>query len=171
MTTAAPTSRSSMRLALLKAPDDVTHLYVCGPAGFMNYILDAAQSAGWPQDRVHKEFFAADPVDQSANAPFEVELASSGQVFRIPARRSGIRSARRGRYHDRVILRTRRLRHLRNSRTEGYSGTPGQIPDGGRTRRKRPLYPLLLTRQIITPCYRSVISKNNNINRAFWRTP
>ena len=74
--------------ALLQTPDDVTHLYVCGPAGFMNYILDTAQSAGWPQHRVHKEFFAADSVDQSANAPFEVELASSGQIFWIPAERT-----------------------------------------------------------------------------------
>jgi vanillate O-demethylase ferredoxin subunit len=54
----------------------------------MSYILDTAQNAGWPQDRVHKEFFAADPIDQSTNAPFEVELASSGQVFQIPAERT-----------------------------------------------------------------------------------
>ena len=74
--------------ALLAAPHADTHLYVCGPTGFMNYILDAAQNAGWSQDRVHKEFFAADPVDQSANVPFEVQLASNGQVFRIPAERS-----------------------------------------------------------------------------------
>jgi vanillate O-demethylase ferredoxin subunit len=74
--------------ALLATPDAATHLYVCGPAGFMNYILDAAQNAGWSQDRVHKEFFAADPIDQTADVPFEVELASSGQVFRIPVERT-----------------------------------------------------------------------------------
>ena len=56
--------------------------------GFMNYILDSAQNAGWSQNQVHKEFFAADPIDQSANAPFEVELASTGQVFQIPAERT-----------------------------------------------------------------------------------
>jgi vanillate O-demethylase ferredoxin subunit len=74
--------------ALLAEPDAGTHLYVCGPAGFMNYILDSAQNAGWSQNQVHKEFFAADPIDQSANAPFEVELASTGQVFQIPAERT-----------------------------------------------------------------------------------
>ncbi|MHC8306106.1 PDR/VanB family oxidoreductase [Pseudomonas sp. PB3P13] len=74
--------------ALLATPEADTHLYVCGPTGFMNYLLDAARNAGWPEDRVHKEFFVADPVDQSANAPFEVELASSGQVFQIPAERT-----------------------------------------------------------------------------------
>ena len=74
--------------AVLAVPHADTHLYVCGPAGFMNYILDAAQNAGWPQDRVHKEFFTAGPVDDNTNVPFEVELASSGQVFQIPAERT-----------------------------------------------------------------------------------
>jgi vanillate O-demethylase ferredoxin subunit len=74
--------------ALLATPDAGTHLYVCGPGGFMNHILEAAQHAGWSQDCVHKEFFAAAPVDQSADTPFEVELARSGQVFRIPAERT-----------------------------------------------------------------------------------
>jgi len=74
--------------AVLATPDTGTHLYVCGPGGFMNHILDTAHKAGWAQDRVHKEFFAADPIDQSADAPFEVELAKSGRVFQIPAERT-----------------------------------------------------------------------------------
>jgi vanillate O-demethylase ferredoxin subunit len=74
--------------AVLATPDPGTHLYVCGPAGFMNYILDAARNAGWSQDRVHKEFFAVDPIDQTGNAPFEVELAKSGRVFQIPVERT-----------------------------------------------------------------------------------
>ena len=74
--------------ALLAAPDTTTHLYVCGPAGFMNFILDTAQAAGWPEDRVHREFFAAAPVDASADSPFEVQLASTGQIFYIPADRT-----------------------------------------------------------------------------------
>jgi vanillate O-demethylase ferredoxin subunit len=74
--------------ALLAAPGTTTHLYVCGPAGFMNFILDTAQAAGWPEDRVHREFFAAAPVDASADSPFEVQLASTGQIFYIPADRT-----------------------------------------------------------------------------------
>lgn len=74
--------------ALLATPDTTSHLYVCGPAGFMNFILDTAKAAGWPEDRVHREFFAAAPVDQSADMPFEVQLASNGQIFYIPADRT-----------------------------------------------------------------------------------
>nr|WP_314526363.1 PDR/VanB family oxidoreductase [uncultured Pseudomonas sp.] len=73
---------------LLAAPAAGSHIYVCGPLGFMSFILDTAQAARWPADQVHREFFAAAAVDQSADTPFEVQLASSGQVFHIPADRT-----------------------------------------------------------------------------------
>lgn len=74
--------------ALLAAPDSTRHLYVCGPTGFMKFILDTAQEAGWPEDQVHREFFAAAPVDPGGDTPFEVQIASSGQIFYIPADRT-----------------------------------------------------------------------------------
>lgn len=74
--------------ALLAAPGSASHLYVCGPAGFMNFILDTAQAAGWPEARVHREFFAAAPIEQLGDTPFEVQIASSGQIFYIPADRT-----------------------------------------------------------------------------------
>ncbi|MDH4653815.1 PDR/VanB family oxidoreductase [Pseudomonas sp. BN606] len=74
--------------ALLANPTSDTHLYVCGPSGFMGHILESAENAGWSQDQVHREFFAATPLEHDADSPFEVELASSGEVFHIPADRS-----------------------------------------------------------------------------------
>ena len=74
--------------ALLQAPEPGRHIYVCGPGGFMDYILGCAEAAGWPQAQVHREFFAAAPVDHSADQAFEVQLARSGKVFQIPADRS-----------------------------------------------------------------------------------
>lgn len=73
---------------LLANPESGTHLYVCGPSGFMSHILESAENAGWSQDQVHREFFAATPVEHGTDSPFEVELATSGQVFHIPADRS-----------------------------------------------------------------------------------
>ncbi|MGY2680734.1 PDR/VanB family oxidoreductase [Pseudomonas sp. CHM02] len=64
------------------------HLYVCGPSGFMNHILDTAASCGWPKEQVHREYFAATAIDHEGDQPFEVELAISGQVLQIPADRS-----------------------------------------------------------------------------------
>lgn len=74
--------------ALLQTPEPGRHLYVCGPGGFMDYILGCADAAGWPQAQVHREFFAAAPVDHGADLAFEVRLARSGKVFQIPAEHS-----------------------------------------------------------------------------------
>ncbi|WP_458378564.1 PDR/VanB family oxidoreductase [Pseudomonas chlororaphis] len=73
---------------LLANPQPDAHLYVCGPGGFMNYILEAAAEHRWPEPQVHREFFAAAPVSHDGDQPFEVELAKSGQVFEIPADRT-----------------------------------------------------------------------------------
>jgi vanillate monooxygenase ferredoxin subunit len=74
--------------ALLAAPEPGVHLYVCGPNGFMNYVLDAARNRDWPEDQVHREFFAAAVVEHDADQAFDVELSSTGQVFHIPAERT-----------------------------------------------------------------------------------
>jgi vanillate monooxygenase ferredoxin subunit len=65
-----------------------THLYVCGPTGFMDWVLDAARSAGWPEDVLHREYFAAAPLDTSSDGSFEVQLASTGQVITVSAQQS-----------------------------------------------------------------------------------
>lgn len=61
------------------------HLYVCGPSGFIDAVLNQAKKSGWPDERVHREFFSAAPVDTSGDRPFEVVVASSGLVIPIAA--------------------------------------------------------------------------------------
>jgi len=59
------------------------HLYVCGPKGFMDAVLGEARRQGWPEERLHHEFFSAE-VQRSATDPgFDVRLASSGQVILV----------------------------------------------------------------------------------------
>ena len=70
--------------ALLGTRKPGTHLYVCGPKGFMDAVLNAARSAGWPEDHLHYEFFAAQVVKSERHGPFEVKLASSGKVVVVP---------------------------------------------------------------------------------------
>jgi vanillate O-demethylase ferredoxin subunit len=74
--------------AVLSAPTDDLHLYVCGPGGFMQHILDTARLQGWQETSLHREYFAAAPVDTQADGGFSVKLARSGQVFQVPADRS-----------------------------------------------------------------------------------
>lgn len=57
-----------------------THVYVCGPRP----MIDAARAA-WtlPDAQFHTELFDA-PQQEQGDQPFEVEVASTGQVFTIP---------------------------------------------------------------------------------------
>jgi vanillate O-demethylase ferredoxin subunit len=65
-----------------------THLYVCGPSGFMDWVLATARAAGWADERLHREYFNAAPVDASADRAFEVRIASTGQVIAVAADQS-----------------------------------------------------------------------------------
>lgn len=65
-----------------------THLYVCGPQGFIDHVTNSARAAGWAEDRIHLEYFGAAPQDTAGDVAFEVKLASSGQVYTIPADKS-----------------------------------------------------------------------------------
>ncbi|WP_460275933.1 PDR/VanB family oxidoreductase [Celeribacter sp. ULVN23_4] len=65
----------------LPAPDASTHLYVCGPQGFMDWVIDTAEGAGHATANVHREYFSAD-VELSGDS-FEVECAQSGVTITV----------------------------------------------------------------------------------------
>lgn len=69
--------------AVLQQQAEDTHLYVCGPAGFIDFVLSCAKTAGWADERIHYEFFSAKQIDTSDDESFEVQVASTGQVFSI----------------------------------------------------------------------------------------
>ncbi|MBE7368854.1 PDR/VanB family oxidoreductase [Ramlibacter pallidus] len=71
--------------AELGAPQPGTHLYVCGPTGFIDFVVKTAQGLGWPQEQVHLEYFGAAPQDTTGDRAFQVKIASSGAVYDIPA--------------------------------------------------------------------------------------
>lgn len=56
-----------------------THLYVCGPAGFMADVVAAAAERGWPPSRIHLEHFGIETLDPGT--PFEVQLAGTDDSF------------------------------------------------------------------------------------------
>ncbi|WP_461186608.1 PDR/VanB family oxidoreductase [Arthrobacter sp. Z4-13] len=60
-----------------------THLYVCGPAAFMDAVLGQALEQGWPKSRLHSEPFGTPELDQGQ--PFTAHLARSGTTLQVPA--------------------------------------------------------------------------------------
>lgn len=78
----APDQKLDIPSLLAKqAPE--THLYVCGPKGFMDAVLGAARSSGWPESQLHYEFFGAEIVSEDGDSAFEVELALTDRVITV----------------------------------------------------------------------------------------
>ncbi|WP_328807401.1 PDR/VanB family oxidoreductase [Paraburkholderia elongata] len=75
------------------SPD--THLYVCGPAGFMDWVIQSAREAGWPEERIHREYFGATASGGGENGSFDVKLASSGKVVSVGADESVVQALAR----------------------------------------------------------------------------
>ena len=71
--------------ALLANPEAGTHLYVCGPQGFIDHVLGAARALGWPAAQLHVEYFSAAAVDTGGDQAFDVKLASNGRIVTVPA--------------------------------------------------------------------------------------
>ncbi|MBB3065994.1 PDR/VanB family oxidoreductase [Limibacillus halophilus] len=73
--------------AFLKSNDQDTHLYYCGPSGFMKAVKSASEH--WPRKSVHFEYFAASSDENvlvaTENSAFKVKIASTGEVFDIPS--------------------------------------------------------------------------------------
>jgi vanillate monooxygenase ferredoxin subunit len=84
-----PEQRLDLTASLARAPQG-THLYVCGPTGFMDAVLAAGRAAGWSEDRLHREYFAAAPVDATNAGGFELEIASTGRVIPVAKDQSAL---------------------------------------------------------------------------------
>jgi vanillate O-demethylase ferredoxin subunit len=62
-------------------------IYMCGPAGFMDWLQSSAVELGWPLDTIHRESFTAPVVDVTNTRPFEIVLARAGVTLQVPAGR------------------------------------------------------------------------------------
>ena len=57
------------------------HLYVCGPNGFMDFIVKSAENNNWSKDCIHLERFGAEV--NTDGAPFTVVARKSGKTFDV----------------------------------------------------------------------------------------
>lgn len=65
----------------LPAPATGVHLYVCGPQGFMDWVINTAEGAGHASANVHREYFSSD-VDLTGDT-FEIEARASGVTLTV----------------------------------------------------------------------------------------
>lgn len=69
----------------LGAPRPDTAIYVCGPNGFMDFVLGKAEALGWPRQALHTERFGTERTETpTAASGFTVRLASTGAEYTVP---------------------------------------------------------------------------------------
>ncbi|RDK08112.1 PDR/VanB family oxidoreductase [Cupriavidus lacunae] len=71
--------------ATLAHPGAQTHLYVCGPNGFLDTVCASARAIGWSDAQIHFEYFAGQQSSSTGDSGFELELRQSGRVIRVEA--------------------------------------------------------------------------------------
>ncbi len=67
--------------AVLGKADTGTHMYTCGPSGFMDWVIAGARAQGYDEAQIHKEYFQVE-VDASGGG-FEVVAARSNKTVQV----------------------------------------------------------------------------------------
>jgi ferredoxin-NADP reductase len=69
-------------------PAPETHIYCCGPSRLVDAVR--AATAHWPASQVHFEVFAATLDENFKPEPFDIKIASTGQLIRVAANESAL---------------------------------------------------------------------------------
>ena len=80
----SPNQKLNLEVAL-DNPQTEKQIYVCGPVGFIEYVVSTAKSKGWNSEQIHVEYFGAAVQDTSGDNGFDIKIASTGQTYRIGA--------------------------------------------------------------------------------------
>lgn len=59
-------------------------LYVCGPGGFMDFVLDGALKRGWSTSELHREDFTNE-IDTGGDSAFTLIINGTGAEIQVPA--------------------------------------------------------------------------------------
>ncbi|MFC7298733.1 MULTISPECIES: PDR/VanB family oxidoreductase [Oxalobacteraceae] len=69
-------------------PVEGTHIYCCGPGKLVDAVRQATES--WPESQVHFEVFSATLDENFKPEPFDIKIASTGNVIRVAANQSAL---------------------------------------------------------------------------------
>lgn len=81
--------------AVLSQPASGTHLYVCGPKGFMDWVVQTAEQVGWAETAIHREYFAGGAINRSSDGSFQIKIASSGEIITVGRDESAVQALER----------------------------------------------------------------------------
>jgi vanillate O-demethylase ferredoxin subunit len=73
---------------VLADPPEDTHLFICGVDWWLDPVVALAKKNGWAEEFIHIERFTAKASAPLLDKVFEVKIASTGAVFKIPGDKS-----------------------------------------------------------------------------------
>ncbi|KAA8731252.1 oxidoreductase [Acinetobacter qingfengensis] len=79
-----PESKANMA-EILAQRADTRHLYVCGPNGFMDFVIQSARQTEWQNAQIHQEHFIAEKIDTSGDQAFTIEIKGYDTPIEVPA--------------------------------------------------------------------------------------
>lgn len=83
-----PSEKLDVRSVLQQSPPG-SHLYVCGPAGYIAHVADTARSLHWDDARIHFEYFGnAGAAHANGDRAFRMRIASTGRIVEVGAQES-----------------------------------------------------------------------------------
>jgi vanillate O-demethylase ferredoxin subunit len=80
-----PPSQKLDVVRALERPEAGAHLYVCGPAGYLDAVRATARDCGWSEAQIHFEYFRGLEPHSTDDRSFDLELRRSGRVIRVQA--------------------------------------------------------------------------------------
>lgn len=69
---------------LVQSADREAHVYVCGPRGFIEHVLNHFRTGGWAENQLHTEYFSNTQTADNSDVSFQVKIASTGASFEVP---------------------------------------------------------------------------------------
>ena len=70
--------------SILSRTETNAPVYVCGPGGFIDFIITSFSGAGWEESAIHREYFVAPEQEAPADAQtFKVQVSSTGQTYTV----------------------------------------------------------------------------------------
>ncbi len=71
--------------ALVPGWRDGLALYACGSPRYMDAVFDAARARGWPDEALHREYFAVPEAPERPREPFVLVLSPGGRRIEVGA--------------------------------------------------------------------------------------
>ncbi|OJS98055.1 PDR/VanB family oxidoreductase [Marinobacter nauticus] len=76
--------KAAIMHSILSRIETNSPVYVCGPGGFIDFVITNFSGAGWQDSAIHREYFVAPELQESGDSKaFKVQVNSTGETYTV----------------------------------------------------------------------------------------